>query len=98
MAESKLKIIDDFVDYIIMGGNDFSDWYVGICKDAKLMFLEHGVREKSDSWIFNKARSVIAAREIEEYFIKRGTDGNPGVGDNTADLIYAYKKAPHTKP
>ena len=98
MSESKLKIINDFVDYIILGGGDYSAWYVGISKDAKLRLLEHGVREKSDNWIFDKATSVIAAREIKEYFIKKGADGNAGVEDDSADMIYAYKKVSHTKP
>jgi hypothetical protein len=98
MAESKLKIINNFVDYFTMGGGDYSAWYVGISKDAKLRLLKHGVREKSDSWIFDKATSVMAAREIEEYFIKKGTDGNDGGEDEAADMIYAYKKASHTNP
>ena len=55
--------------------------------------------EKGDWWIYRQASSSEVAREIESYFVDTlGTDGAPGGGDETTDMVYAYKKAAHTNP
>jgi hypothetical protein len=100
MSKSKQEIIDDIGAHISKCGGTNSGWYVGISKNAKdRLFNGHGVREKSDAWIYRTAGSSQTAREIEEYFINIiGTDGSSGGGDDTSDMVYAYKKAAHTNP
>ena len=100
MPKSMPKIIDDIKSHIQKRGGNYSDWYVGISKDAKDRLLSgHGVKEKKDVWIYRKASSSEAAREIEDYFVNTlNTDGGTGGGDETSDKVYAYKKAKHTKP
>ena len=81
-------------------GGEYSAWYVGISKDAKdRLFNDHSVREKKDNWIYRSASSSQTAREVEDYFVNTlGTDGGTGGGDETSDMVYAYKKAKHTNP
>ncbi len=73
---------------------------MGISKDAKdRLFNGHNIRKKKDAWIFRTARSSQVTRDIEEYFVNTlGTDGGTGGGDNTSDMVYAYKKAAHNNP
>lgn len=100
MPKNKQDIIDDINMHIVRCGGDYSNWYVGISKDAKdRLSSGHSVREKKDSWIYRSARSSQTAREVEDYFVNTlGTDGGGGGGDNTSDMVYAYKKAVHTNP
>jgi len=100
MAKSKQEIIDAIDAYISKGGGGYSVWYVGISSDAKdRLFTEHRVRVKGDLWICDQASSSQEAREIEDYFVNTlGTEGATGGGDYTTDMVYAYKKAPHTDP
>jgi hypothetical protein len=81
------------------GGGSYRAWYVGISKDAReRLFNGHRVRENWDPWIYIPATSSQAARDVEDYLVNNlGTDGGLGGGDHTADVVYAYKKAAHTK-
>ncbi|MCK4788816.1 MAG: hypothetical protein KAV87_34055 [Desulfobacteraceae bacterium] len=100
MAKSKQEIIDDIKSHMQKRGGEYSDWYVGISKDAKdRLFNGHSVKEKEDMWIYTTASSSQVAREVEDYFVNTlNTDGDTGGGDNTSDMVYAYKKAAHTNP
>ena len=100
MVESKQAIINAFEEHIQKGGGGYKAWYVGISSDAyDRLFNQHKVREKEDWSIYNRATSSQVAREIESHFVNiRGTDGDVGGGDETADMVYAYKKAAHTDP
>lgn len=100
MAKSKQEIIDDIKSHIQNRGGEYSDWYVGISKDAKdRLFNNHCVKEKKDVWIYRKASSSEVAREIEGYFVNTlNTSGGTGGGDESSDKVYAYKKARHTNP
>ena len=100
MAADKQTIIDEIEAHINKRGGSFIDWYVGITKNARdRLFTDHRVKEKGDCWIHQKANSSQIARDVEDYFVNSvGTDGGPGGGDDTADIVYAYKKAAHTKP
>lgn len=100
MSKTKQEIIDDIKSHIQKRGGAYSDWYVGISKDAKDRLLNgHGVKEKKDVWIYRKATSSQIARELEDLFVNTlGTAGGGGGGDETSDMVYAYKKAKHTNP
>ena len=96
MAKSKQQIIADIDGHISKGGGGYSAWYVGISSDAKERLAEHKVK----GWyIIRTATSSQVAREIEDYFVNTlGTDGGTGGGDETADMVYAYKKVSYTDP
>lgn len=97
-AQSNQEIVNDIVAHMQKGGGAYRDWYVGISKDARARLSNHGVRE-GDWWIFCQATSSANARAVEKYFLESvGTDGGPGGGDDSADQVYAYKKARHTRP
>lgn len=100
MAKSKQEIIDEIKTHIRERGGGYSAWYVGISKDAKdRLFNGHSVKEKGDMWIYRTASSSQVARDVEDNFVNTlNTDGETGGGDNTSDMVYAYKKAAHTNP
>jgi len=100
MEKSKNEIINDIKVHIKRCGGNYSNWYVGISKNAReRLFVYHKVSEKKDAWIFRKTGSSDIARDVEDYFINTfGTDGETGGGDDTSDMVYAYKKSAHTNP
>lgn len=100
MAQNKQKIISDIQEHIQKGGGGYRAWYVGISKDARnRLFNEHKVKEKGDWWLYRTASSSQIAREIEDYFVNTlNTDGGASGGDETADMVYAYKQVAHTDP
>ena len=100
MPQDKQEIIDDIKKYILENRGDYNLWYVGVSSDArKSLFKEHEVKEKGDRWIYKTAISSEIAREVEKYFlIVLGTDGIIGSGEETARMVFAYRKAMHTNP
>jgi len=100
VAKEKQEIIDDIESHMHNRRGEYSDWYVGISKDAKdRLFNGHSVKQNKDVWIYRKARSVQTAREIEDHFVNTlDTDGGGGGGDESSNMVYAYKKARHTNP
>ena len=100
MEKNKEEIIADINMHIKRCGGNYSDWYVGISKDARdRLFNAHKVREKKDAWIYRKASSSQIARDIEDHFVRiLCTDGEIGGGDDKTDMVYAYKKGAHTHP
>jgi len=101
MAYSKDQIIADIKEYISKSGaQKWNEVYVGVSKDAKdRLFNGHSVQEKGDWWIYRQATSSAVARDVEAFFVNTlGSDGGTGGGDQSADYVYAYKKASHTNP
>lgn len=95
----KQQIIQEMKAYISSHGGTYKEWYVGIASDPRQCLLnDHGVNENGDSWIYRTAVSSDKAREVEEYFLDLGCDGDMGGGDSTTKAVYAYKKNPHTNP
>lgn len=100
MAKNEWEIRREIKEYIGKWGAPYSSWYVGIAEDPKeRLFDDHGVKEKTDAWIFRYAEDVETARRIEKYFVDTlGTDGGTGGGDENTKAVYAYKKNSHTNP
>ena len=95
MSNSKQAIIDELKYYIQKGGGDYSAWYVGICNDAENMLFGHKVG--GYWWMYKRACSSKSAREIRDYFINTlCTDGDARRGDDSADIVYVYKKEART--
>lgn len=95
------RIINDITTHAQeSGASKWNEWYVGISADARdRLFNGHGVKEQGDWWIFRQAISSSEARAVESHFVNKfGADGGTGGGDDTADMVYAYRKAGHTRP
>ena len=93
------SIISDFEAYMRKHGGRFSDWYAGIASDPKArLFNGHSVSEKEDAWIYSDCGSEAGARDVEDYFLKKGCDGDTGGGDRSTRFAYLYKKNGHTNP
>lgn len=66
MIKTKQEITIDILNFIWSNGGNYSDWYVGISKDARdRLFNDHQLDEKKDNWIYLTASSAAVAREIE---------------------------------
>jgi len=91
------QIISDIKNYL--NGIAYNRCYVGITNNARRrLFEEHLVNEKSGVWIYRVAESENIAREIEEYFLNLGMNGDTGGGSEECQIIYAYLKTTTTKP
>jgi len=100
LPHDKQEIIDDIKKYIIENKGDYNSWYVGVSSDARnSLFKDHKVKENGNHWIYKTALSSEIAREVEKHLIiVLGTHGEIGSGEETAKMVYAYKKAMHTDP
>ncbi|MDZ7775961.1 MAG: hypothetical protein U5L09_10400 [Bacteroidales bacterium] len=97
MAKSKQEIISDIENFI--NGN-LTNLYVGISEEPRKRLEAHGVNLDlaNTSWIYREAPNDEIAREVEKYFINKGTDGGEGGGDEDARYVYAYRKNNQTAP
>ncbi len=100
MAHDKQEIIEDIKKYILENKGDYNSWYVGVSSNARnSLFKDHKIKENGDRWIYKTALSSEIAREVERYLlIVLRIDGLVGSGEETAKMVYAYKKAMHTDP
>lgn len=96
----KVQIIEKISEHIKTRGGLPHDWYVGVDQDPKRYLpANHKVDMEKDKWILVPAKSGQEANEIRDYFVNKiRTDGLSGIADNGANVVYAYKKAPHTEP
>ncbi len=91
------KIMKEINNHIITYGGGYSKWYVGVSSDAKNRLAQHGVTA-IDKWVYHTARSHRSASSIKQFFIARGADGFNNTSDNSAQMVYAYKKSINTHP
>ena len=97
-----LKTYDEIVSYINThleksGKRYYSDFYIGISKDAvKRMFEEHHVDKKHSWWVYCTADTSDVARKVEKHYLDLGMRGSDGGGDNTATMVYCYVVTPTT--
>ncbi len=97
--KSTQQIIDDITTHIRKRGGHPDTWFVGTSASARsALFGQHEVKEKGDRWIGRRADSAVVAREVQKHFVETlATDGKTVI-DEAANMVYAYKKAPHTRP
>ena len=87
------KVINSIREHIRQNGDKFDEWFIGIAKNAaKKLFVEHRVNEYNDKWIYRTAIDFAMAKEIKQYFVTLGVEGDDINDDITGNIIYAYKK------
>lgn len=87
------QIINDFENYIRQKGGGYSAWYCGVASDPKSrLFNDHNVDKNNGAWIHSgDAGNDQTARNVEDYFLKKGCKGGGGGGDGSTRYVYAYK-------
>lgn len=92
------KVIAEIDAYIRQNGGVYSAWYVGIAADPrKRLFEDHNVREHGDLWIYRDCGTDVAARRVEQCFLRMGCKGGDGGGYRNTRYAYAYKITPTTR-
>ena len=80
-------------------GGPYSAWYCGVATDpVARLFTDHNVDKERDAWIHRDCATETAARQVEDYFLKKGCKGAPGGGDSSSRHVYAYKMSSRTRP
>jgi hypothetical protein len=74
----------DLINAIEAKATHYSAWTIGITNDPQRRRGEHG---NPKIWYHWKADSERIARNVEEYFIKKGMKGATGGGERS---IYVY--------
>lgn len=97
MTKSKPEIRNDFEAFIAKFGGKYKEWCVGTAEDPKSQLFSVHKFKNGDIGLYRQSGSEIQAAEIVEYFMDLGAKGDNGV-KRGADYVYAYKRAPHTKP
>ncbi|MDE5842673.1 MAG: hypothetical protein K2H35_02920 [Muribaculaceae bacterium] len=92
------EIIERIDDHLGKSGKQYySEFYVGISKDArKRLFEQHHVDKDTSWWIYLTANSAETARRVEKHYLDLGMRGNEGGGDNSAEMVYCYVVTPTT--
>lgn len=98
MGLSYKEIIDKFNHHLKKSGKRYySEFYVGISKNApKRLFEEHHVDMKTSWWIYETADSSDIAREVEKHYLQLGMRGSDGGGDTSSNMVYCYVVTPTT--
>jgi len=98
-AVSPHQAAQDIEQYIDQRSGPYSAWYCGVATDPEArLFTDHGVNKQGDAWIFRGCANDTEARQVEDYFLKKGCKGAPGGGDRNSRFVYAYRMNSHTRP
>ncbi|MEO5372858.1 MAG: hypothetical protein H7840_01120 [Alphaproteobacteria bacterium] len=100
MAKDKGDIISDITTYIAKFGGRYGEWYVGASTDPKQsLYTRHKVK-KGDPGLLRTAHSEVQAADVVGFFVK--TYKTLGEADGVVEQgklhVYAYRRAPYTKP
>lgn len=87
------ELVSAIDEHIQSRGKPYSEWYVGITRDATTrLFTEHHVDKDTGRWIHRTASTHQMARAVERYFLDvKRTQGGPGGGDTSSCMVYAYR-------
>lgn len=100
MALSYTEIVSKINEHLSKSGKRYySEFYIGVSKDAiKRLFEEHHVDKENSWWIYTTAISSEVARQVEKHFIDLGMRG--GTGDENenenSNMVYCYVVTPTT--
>lgn len=97
MSKSKSEILDDISAFVAKHGGQTKAWYFGTSNAPRdQMFREHKFKQ-GDVGLIRQANSELQAGEVVEFFTDQGGRGGATIKPGH-DYVYAYKRAPHTKP
>lgn len=92
MSDSMLQLHQ----FIENHGYNAKLWCVGIAVNAEeVLFVQHKVDRKRDSWIYRLADSSDTARAVYDSLIKLGCRGNPEQNEPRGTMVYVYLKSPN---
>lgn len=93
MPSTKEQILNEIKTHIQSNGGEYSDWHVGVCSNIRHKLS--GQDKAKHLFISKQAYSSYVAAEVLDHFVnKLGTaDGSIGADNDTADIIYAYRKS-----
>lgn len=98
MLGTQNRVISEIDEHIRKCGGGYSAWYCGIASNPRdRLFSDHNVSEKNDAWIFRDCGSDSEARNVEQYFLRKGCKGGDGGGDWQTKYVYAYKITSQTR-
>lgn len=91
MVKTKKQIIGDIDRHLKDSGKQYySEFYVGVSKNAPKQMLErHHVRRDGSWWIYRTAASQKVAREIEKHYLDLGMRGNQN--SDEGNMVYTYE-------
>ena len=77
----------------------YSEWYCGITSDIESrVHGDHNVPKEDDAFYAVLADSDEIARDVEDFFHKKGMEGEGGGGLSSSKYVYVYHITPSTKP
>ncbi|GLS45613.1 hypothetical protein [Methylobacterium brachythecii] len=92
MVYSVQQIKFEFISYVKEFGADFREWSVGVADDARrALFLENGVDEAGDVWLWKPALTPAAAAMIRSWLVDRHGVTNVSEGTSGAE-IFLFKR------
>ncbi|GEP12054.1 hypothetical protein [Methylobacterium gnaphalii] len=92
MVYSVQQIKFEFVSYVKEFGADFREWSVGVADDARrALFVENGVDETGDVWLWKPALTPAAAAMIRSWLVDRHGVANVSA-DASGPEIYLFKR------
>lgn len=99
MVVTTHKIFDEIKSYINKKGEPYSSWYVGTADDAfNSLFVQHGVSEKQDFWMYKQCPDSRVAKHIKMTLLKLGCEGWAYGWADSCVYVYVYLKSSNTKP
>ncbi len=97
MGTTAHQIYNEIKAYIKKKDGCFQNWFVGITADAhQCLFVEHGLSEKNDTWIYRICENNRAAKNIKESLLRLGCDSIACGWDDATKTIFAYPKSSRT--
>lgn len=100
MPISAPRIFRHMRDFVSSNGDDWANWYVGVAVDpSDRLTDDHMVDIGSDLWVCSEAFTPEEALLVRGRFVdEHGVDSDEARDEKQGRFVYAYKKAPHTKP
>ena len=100
MSPVNINVVKEIIEFMRRFGGYYAEWYVGITDEPRsVLFNEHHVNEKSNSWIFKNTDSGETAKACQEYIMNYYyTDGDEDGVSDSSTYVYAYRKMPQTVP
>jgi hypothetical protein len=99
MVVSTNRVFDEIKAYVNRKGEPYTGWFVGITADvSNSLFVEHGVSQKQDYWIYKQCPNNRAAKSVKSALMKLGCEGRSGGWDESTNTVFAYLKNSKTTP